>query len=108
MAIDPVRGVIECWEMSHIKAETKILIYKLVLFAKIYVLSLHKKLKTWEDKMPHPVHIYSSCLLSFPCFLYQDCFCDFPIHRLGEEKTGVPQLVNVLWVFNCLGHEVLV
>ena len=48
MAVDPVRGVRECSEMSQMNAETKILIYGLVLVAKIYVLSLQKKLKTWE------------------------------------------------------------
>ena len=46
MAVDPVRGVRECSEMSQMKAETKIPIYKLVLVAKIYVLTLQKKIKT--------------------------------------------------------------
>ena len=54
MAVDPVKGVRECSEMSQMKAETKILIYKLVLVAKNYVLSLQKKLKTWEDKSAPP------------------------------------------------------
>ena len=54
MAVDPVRGVRECSEMSQMKAETKILIYKLVLVAKIYVLNLQKKLKTCEDKIAPP------------------------------------------------------
>ena len=38
MAIDPVRGVRKCSEKSQMKAETEILIYKLVLVAKTYVL----------------------------------------------------------------------
>ena len=50
MALDPDRGVRECSEMSQMKAETKILIYKLVLVVKKYSLSLQKKLKTWGDK----------------------------------------------------------
>ena len=36
------------------KAETKILIYKLVLVVKIYVLGLQKNLKTWGDKSASP------------------------------------------------------
>ena len=39
------------------KAETKILIYKLVLVVKIYVLSLQKELKFWEDKSAPLVQI---------------------------------------------------
>ena len=55
MAVDPVRGVWECLEMSQMKAETKILIYKLVLVAKIYALSLQKKLKNLGgQKCPPP------------------------------------------------------
>ena len=40
--------------MSQMKAKTKILIYKLVLVAKMYVLSLQKKLKNREDKSATP------------------------------------------------------
>ena len=49
MAVDPVRGVRECYEMSQMRAETKILIYNLVSVAKIYVLSLQNKLKTYRE-----------------------------------------------------------
>ena len=53
-AVDPVRGVREFSEMSQMKAETKKIIYKLVLVAKIYVLSLQKMIKTWENKSATP------------------------------------------------------
>ena len=46
MAAGPVRGVWEFSEMSQMEPKTKKLIYKFVLVAKIYVLSLQKKLKT--------------------------------------------------------------
>ena len=51
MSVDPVRGVQEYSEMSQKKAESKILIYKLVSVAKVYILNLQKKLETWGDKM---------------------------------------------------------
>ena len=56
MAVDPVRVVGERSEMSQMKEETKVLIYKLVSVAKICVLSLQKKLINSEDKSaPLPV-----------------------------------------------------
>ena len=54
MAVDPVRAVQECSKMTQMKAKTKIQIYKLVLVAKIYVLSLQKKLNNREDKSAAP------------------------------------------------------
>ena len=55
MAVDPARGIQECSEVSQMKAETEILIYKLVLVVKIYVLSLQMKIETWKDKKAaHP------------------------------------------------------
>ena len=52
MTEGPINGVLEYPEVSQIEAGTKILIYILVLGAKISVLSPQRKLKTWGHKCP--------------------------------------------------------
>ena len=64
MAVDPVRGAQEFWEMSQMKAETKILIYKLVVGAKIDVLSLQRKIKDLGDKCA-PLYMESEEIENF-------------------------------------------
>ena len=41
MAVEPVKGVPECPNMSQMEAETKILIYKMALGVKMFVINAH-------------------------------------------------------------------
>ena len=64
MAVYPVRGVQEFWEMSQMEAENKILIYKLVVGVKIAVLSLQRKIKDLGDKCA-PLYMESEEIENF-------------------------------------------
>ena len=62
MAVGPSSRVRKYPEVSQMEAETEMLIYKLVSYAKMFVLSLQKKIKTWGDKYAPLPPISGGCL----------------------------------------------